>query len=65
VVVVETSDPGLWVSEARAAREGGVLVASAEALARDGGPVALDRSSLRITVIGDGRAVDIRDCGAS
>jgi DsbC/DsbD-like thiol-disulfide interchange protein len=64
VVVVETSDPGLWVSEARAAREGGVLVASAEALARGGGPVALDRSSLRITVIGDGRAVDIRDCGA-
>ena len=64
VVVVESADPGLWVSETRAAREGGVLVASAEALARDGGPVALDRSSLRITVIGDGRAVDILGCEA-
>lgn len=59
-VVVEA--PGLWVSEARSWREGSTLVATAEAQARDGGPAALDRSGLRITVLGDGRAVDIRGC---
>lgn len=64
VVVVETADAGLWVSEAEARREGGALVATAEALARDGGPAALDRSALRITVLGEGRAVEMFGCGA-
>lgn len=63
-VVIETADPGLWVSEAAAAREGGTLVATAETLARDGGPPSVDRSELRITVLGAGRAVDIQGCRA-
>ncbi|WP_210529412.1 protein-disulfide reductase DsbD domain-containing protein [Rubellimicrobium arenae] len=63
-VVIESSDPGLWVSEAAAERQGGTLVATAEALARNGGPLAIDRSALRITVLGDGQAVDIRGCQA-
>lgn len=63
-VVIESSDPGLWVSEAVSAREGGTLVATAETLARDGGPAAVDRSSLRITVLGEGQAVDIQGCQA-
>lgn len=61
-VVVETADPGLWVSEATSRREGGTLVATAEALALGGAPLALDPSSLRITVLGGGQAVDIRGC---
>jgi DsbC/DsbD-like thiol-disulfide interchange protein len=63
-VVIETADPALWVSEATASREGGTLVATAEALARDGGPAAVDRSDLRITVLAQGRAVDIPGCAA-
>lgn len=63
-VVVEPADPSLWVSEPRSWREGLTLVATAKAEARDGGPAALDRSGLRITVLGDGRAVDIRGCEA-
>jgi DsbC/DsbD-like thiol-disulfide interchange protein len=63
-VVVEAADPSLWFSEPRARREGGTLVAELEAEARDGGAVALDRDGLRITVLGDGRAVDIRGCEA-
>jgi len=63
-VVIESADPSLWVSEARSWREGGTLMATAEAVARDGGAIALDRSGLRITVLGDGRAVDIRGCEA-
>jgi len=63
-VVIESGDPGLWVSEAVSERDGGTLVATAEALSRDGGPLALDRSDLRITVLGEGKAVDIRGCQA-
>lgn len=61
-VVVESDDPSLWVSDADAAWEGGALVARAQAFARDGGALALDRGGLRITVLGDGRAVDIHGC---
>lgn len=61
-VVIEAADPSLWVSEPVAAREGGTLVATAEAYSTDGHPILLDRSDLRITVLGEGRAVDIRGC---
>lgn len=63
-VVIESADPGLWLSEPVARREGGALIARAEAAARDGGPVAIDRAGLRITVLAEGRAVEIRGCGA-
>lgn len=64
VVVIESDDPGLWVSEATSQRDGDTLVATVEALARDGGPLAIDRSGLRITVLGEGKAVDIQGCQA-
>ncbi len=63
-VVIETSDPSLWISEAAASRDGGTLVATAEALARDGEAPSIDRSDLRITVLADGKAVDIQGCQA-
>lgn len=63
-VVIESGDPGLWVSEPVSSRDGKTLVATAEALARDGGPPALDRSRLRITVLGEGRAVEFQGCQA-
>jgi DsbC/DsbD-like thiol-disulfide interchange protein len=63
-VVIESSDPGLWVSEPVSRRTGGTLVATAEAQSRSGGPLALDRSDLRITVLGEGKAVDIHGCHA-
>ena len=63
-VVIESDDPDLWVSEPASRRDGDTLVATAEAQSRDGGPLALDRSDLRITVLGEGRAVDIHGCQA-
>jgi DsbC/DsbD-like thiol-disulfide interchange protein len=63
VVVIESGDPGLWVSEAATDRQGAVLTGQAEVKARDGGAIALDRSALRLTVLADGRAVDIHGCG--
>ena len=63
-VVIESANPDLWVSEPSSQRTGGTLVATAEAQSRDGGPLALDRSDLRITVLGEGKAVDIQGCHA-
>lgn len=63
-VVIESADPSLWISGITVTRHGPDLVATAEALARDGGPASLDRASLRITVLGGGRAVDIPGCDA-
>ncbi len=60
-VVIEAG-PGLWVSEPVARREGGQLRAAAEIVATGAAPLALDRSALRITVLGAERAVDIRGC---
>jgi DsbC/DsbD-like thiol-disulfide interchange protein len=62
VIVAESDDPGLWLSESRTWREGAVLMAEVAALDRAGGPVAIDRDGLRLTVIDGGRAVDIRGC---
>jgi DsbC/DsbD-like thiol-disulfide interchange protein len=64
VVVVESGDPGLWVSPAQVTRQGDVLVASAELLPTGSGAVAVDRSALRFTVLGADRAVDITGCAA-
>ena len=62
VVVLEASDPSIWVSEASTHREGGRLVAEAEMIPTQGGPLMLDRSGMRLTVLGNGAAVDIRGC---
>lgn len=62
-VVIEVGDPGVWVSEPVAARSAGVITAQADMVPLSGGAFALDRSAVRITVIADGQAVDIRGCG--
>ncbi|TCM83483.1 protein-disulfide reductase DsbD domain-containing protein [Rhodovulum steppense] len=61
-VVFELPDPSIWVSEAEMARQGGRLVAQADLVPASGTPFALDRSELRITLLGERRAVDIRGC---
>lgn len=62
VVVLEASDPTIWVSEARTWRDGSRLVAEAEMIPMQGGPMMLDRSGMRMTVLGRSEAVDIRGC---
>lgn len=63
-LVIETADPEVWVAEPRLSRESGTLVAETELMHIDGGAFALDRSGLRLTVLGRGQAVDIRGCPA-
>ena len=61
-VVFELPEEGTWVSEAQATRSGGTITATAEIIPADAGPFAMNRSTLRITVLGDGSAIDIRGC---
>lgn len=62
-VVAELPGTDLWISPAETRRDGTTLTTRVEIVPPDGGPVALDRGALRLTVIGGGRAVDIRGCG--
>lgn len=62
--VIEPGNPELWATEAQVSRRGGTLVASSELINNGGGAFAIDRSRIRITVLGRDRAVDIRGCAA-
>ncbi|SLN62983.1 hypothetical protein PSA7680_03324 [Pseudoruegeria aquimaris] len=64
ITVFELRDPSIWISETKNARRGGTLTASAEMVAESGTPFVLDRSELRISVLGRDRMVDIRGCSA-
>jgi len=64
MLVFEPSDPAIWASEAKVSRKGGVLTATSDLIHTDGKAYALDRSGLRMTVLGRSRAVDIRGCSA-
>lgn len=65
VVVVETPDPSVWVAEVASHREGGRIIAQTELVPTSGKPFVLNRSDIRITVLGAGRGVDIQGCTGS
>ncbi len=64
VTVIETDNPQIWVSEATTHREGAVLVAQSQLMHVDGDSFMVNRSTLRITVLGRQHAVDIKGCTA-
>lgn len=64
-VVIEPSDPNIWVSQTEVVRSGASLSGTVEMALLTGGPFAFDRSAVRITVLNnDGSAVDLRGCSA-
>ncbi len=63
-VVIEPSDPRIWVSEPITNRSGNLLEAEAELVPPSAKPFALDRSTVRFTVIGASDAVEIMGCKA-
>ena len=65
VVVLETTDPSVWVSEVQTKRVGGQLVAVTELVPSTSGPFVLNRADIRLTVLGGGRGVDIQGCTGS
>lgn len=64
VAVIEPGNPALWASQTDTKRQGNTLVATSEVINAAGGPFALDRSEIRITVLGSNHAVDIQGCSA-
>jgi DsbC/DsbD-like thiol-disulfide interchange protein len=62
VVVIETSETGVWVSNAVTSRNGGTLTAEVEMVPPNAQPFALSRSNVRLTVLAGGRAVESLGC---
>ncbi len=62
VAVIEPGNPQLWASQTTVSRRGNVLTATSEFSHVSGAGFALDRSQVRITVLGQRHAVDIRGC---
>ncbi|SFD46512.1 protein-disulfide reductase DsbD domain-containing protein [Roseivivax sediminis] len=61
-VVIETANPAIWVAEPDASRAGNRLIAETELMHVDKRAFAVDRSGLRFTILGAGKAVDILGC---
>lgn len=64
VVVIEPGQPNMWMSETDSNRSGGQLTATGDLTSTNGGPLAIDRSAIRITVLGDNHAIEILGCSA-
>ncbi|WP_235962986.1 protein-disulfide reductase DsbD domain-containing protein [Ruegeria haliotis] len=64
VAVIEPGNPALWASRPDTERHGDTLIARSEIINASGAPFVLDRSEIRITVLGAKHAVDIQGCSA-
>ena len=62
--VIETGTPGLWISETKTQRQGDTLVAISDMIHPSGGAFGIDRSEVRITILGGDYAVDVQGCTA-
>lgn len=62
VVIIEPGQPGIWMSETKSTRAGTQLVSTGELAAMDGGALAINRSAVKITVLGANHAVEIDGC---
>ncbi len=61
-VVIEAGNPEVWVSQADITRSGDTLQATVDMIHATSSSFALDRSAVRITVLGSDYAVDVRGC---
>lgn len=64
VAIVESANPDHWLSNPKSARNGDVLTSTLSLVSMTGSAVAINRSDLRITVLGSDYAVDIQGCTA-
>ncbi len=62
IVVVETGEPGVWVSPSDTSQSGRNLVAEVEMVPPNAQPFALARSDVRMTLIGQGQAIEMQGC---
>jgi len=64
IAVIEPGAPGIWAGETQSRRQGDTLIAASELMSETGSAFALNRSDLRITVLGAQHSVEIRGCDA-
>ncbi|MCV6595532.1 MAG: protein-disulfide reductase DsbD family protein [Mangrovicoccus sp.] len=64
VAVIEIGRNDVWVSQPEIIRQGSELRAVADLVPPNAAPFALDRSTVRLTVLGDDGAVDVMGCAA-
>lgn len=64
VAVIESGTPAAYGTGTQTQRQGNLVIATTEFLPVSDDSFALDRSKLRITVLGSNHAVDIRGCTA-
>ena len=62
IVVIEIATPDVWVSPSSTVQTGSAVVAEVEMVPPSAQPFALARSEVRMTMIGGGRAVEMRGC---
>lgn len=63
-VVIEPADGSIWVSQSDISRTGGTLTALTDLVPQAGAPFALDRSTVRVTVVSDAGSVEVTGCPA-
>lgn len=63
-VAFESRDPLVWVGQAESTRQGNTLVSVVEMVSSSGEPFGLDRSGVTVTVLQQGRAVEVIGCPA-
>ncbi|CTQ48497.1 protein-disulfide reductase DsbD domain-containing protein [Jannaschia donghaensis] len=61
-VVFEMANPNVWVTDAQVTRRGGRIDATSQLLMAGNGTFGVDRSQLRMTVIGTRGAVEVFGC---
>lgn len=61
-VVIEPADGTIWVSQSDTSRAGAMLTAVTDLVPPNGAPFALDRSTLRVTVVGEAGSVEVVGC---
>ena len=64
VAVLELPDKSIWVSQSDMSRQAHMLTATADMVPTHAAPFLLNRSDIRITVLGDRQAVEIMGCPA-
>jgi DsbC/DsbD-like thiol-disulfide interchange protein len=64
VAVIEPGNPALWSAGSSTKRSGSTLTAVTELVNTGSGSFVLDRSAIRITVLGQNHSVDIQGCDA-
>ena len=65
LVIFELPDKSIWISQAQTTRRGRNLFAIVDFVPANGAPFLLNRSDVRITILGKRGAVDITGCSAS